>query len=164
MSESTSSVEQRAAALRALLPPGTALHAGASDDPTATVLDIAPRDQHVVVAFRWMAYPHRLAYAIGPGSEYSDDSEVEEPDRWADDALTWLQEQLGTGLVMHGAAAKTATSSNSPNPDGRPTIGSTPTRSCPRETPTATPGTPSTCSKTMASTPPRFRPFEPPAP
>lgn len=67
------------------------------------MLDIAPRDQHMVVTFRWMAYPHRLAHAIGPGSEYSDDSEVEEPDRWADDALTWLQEQLGTGLVMHGA-------------------------------------------------------------
>lgn len=103
MFESTSSGEERAMALRALLPPDAALDASPSNDPAATVLNIAPRGQDIVVTFHWMAYPHRLAYAIGPHSEYNDDAEVEEPERWADDALTWLQEQLGTGLVLRGA-------------------------------------------------------------
>ena len=44
-----------------------------------------------------------LAYAFGPHSEYSDDAEVEDPARWAVDAVTWLEEQLGTGLVARAA-------------------------------------------------------------
>lgn len=50
-----------------------------------------------------MAYPHRLAYAIGPGGEDSGDAKVEEPGRWAADAVRWLQEQLDTGLIVRGA-------------------------------------------------------------
>ncbi|WP_157438924.1 hypothetical protein [Aestuariimicrobium kwangyangense] len=96
--------EAHAAAFRALVPVGSRIGGGGLGDAFATVLDISAREQQVLVTFSWMAYPHRLAHALGPHSEYrDDDAVVAHPAEWAEDAATWLDEQLGTGLVFRAA-------------------------------------------------------------
>lgn len=88
--------EDLAAALRTLLPIGAALHVTSTAD--CTIVDIAARGQDVLVIFQWMAYPHLLGFAIGTDSEYGDS-----PADWASDARVWLQEELGTGLVVQAS-------------------------------------------------------------
>ncbi|WP_323097341.1 hypothetical protein [Intrasporangium sp. YIM S08009] len=83
-----------AAAMRGLLPPGSGLRGVGEAD--ATVVDVLARDDDVLVRFRWMAYPHDLAYALHRDSAYAPFETAED---WAGQATVELEEELGTGVV-----------------------------------------------------------------
>ncbi len=67
------------------------------------VRDVTAREDDVLVTFRWKRYPWLLAIGFGPESEY--DEYPDTVDAWASDALTYLAELTGTGIVV-GAARK----------------------------------------------------------
>ncbi len=96
------SPEELAAELRPLLL-GEGNFWGVWQPADCKVLDVRPGDDDVLVTFRFMCYPHDLGYRLALVSEYAEDGVVHPPDHWASDAYTWLQEQLGTGLVSRGA-------------------------------------------------------------
>ena len=68
---------------------------GARADDT-TIVDVSARPDDVLVRFRWMDYPHVLAYALTPECTYMP---VETASDWAAQARLLLEEELGTGLV-----------------------------------------------------------------
>lgn len=91
-----------AAALAHSLPPGSTLSAVEADD--TTIVDIVARADDVLVRFRWMAYPHVLAFAMGPESTYMP---AETAAEWAGQARLLLEEELGTGLVVRATRHRT---------------------------------------------------------
>jgi hypothetical protein len=76
--------------------------------PGCRVQSIAARTDDVLVTFRWRAYPFTLAVAIPrhiPYAMWASDPSAKE---WAQDAATWLDEELGTGLVARAARVERA--------------------------------------------------------
>lgn len=92
------SPEALAAALRALLARRRTSTPLGPDE--TTVVDVRPRADDVLVCFRWMAYPHVLAYGLRPGDGYWP---AESPEDWAHQARLLLDEELGTGLVARAS-------------------------------------------------------------
>lgn len=109
MVENDWSAQQLSEALRPLLL-GRELYVWAPGD--GTVLDVRAGSDDVLVTFRFMSYPHVLGFRLALVSEYTENSTSESPEEWASDAYTWLEEQLGTGLVNWGPGSSVMASSS----------------------------------------------------
>ncbi|NUR98306.1 MAG: hypothetical protein HOV67_23995, partial [Kribbellaceae bacterium] len=88
-------VQALATALAQSLTAGSTLGAVEAGDTTIVVVSARPDD--VLVRFRWMAYPHMLAYGLSPEGPYMP---VETAVEWAGHARLLLEEELGTGLLV----------------------------------------------------------------
>jgi hypothetical protein len=94
------SVEELAAALRPRLMRNGGAFLVFDNPDDCRILDVKARDHDVLITFQWQKCPYLLAYGLGPEDGYGASDTLED---WAMDAVTLLQEELGTGLVARSS-------------------------------------------------------------